>query len=88
VPTPARDAVKATFTLARAANVSLRVETTLGTLVTTTQPASLDAGTQSLSWDGSTSTGASAPAGPYVVRVTAVSPVGTVDLTAPVTLRR
>src|SRR5262249_15623456 len=45
VPTPARDAVKATFTLARAANVSLSVETTLGTVVTTTEPASLDAGT-------------------------------------------
>jgi Phosphodiester glycosidase/FlgD Ig-like domain len=88
VPTSARDAVKATFTLARAANVTLRVETTLGTVVTTSQPAPLDAGTQSLSWDGNTSTGAPAPAGPYVVRVTAISPVGTIDLTAPVTLRR
>jgi hypothetical protein len=88
VPTPARDAVKATFTLARPANVTLTVETTLGTIVTTTQPATLDAGTQSLSWDGSTSTGAPAPAGPYVVRVTAVSPVGSIDLSAPVTLRR
>jgi hypothetical protein len=88
VPTPARDAVKATFTLARAANVTLRVETPLGTVVTTTQPETLDAGTQSLSWDGSTSTGAPAPAGSYVVRVTAVSPVGSIDLSAPVTLRR
>jgi hypothetical protein len=88
VPTPARDAVKATFTLARPANVTLRVETTLGTVVTTTQPATLDAGTQSLSWDGNTSTGAPAPAGSYVVRVTAVSPVGSIDLSAPVRLRR
>jgi hypothetical protein len=88
VPASARDAVRATFTLARAANVTLRVETTLGTVVTTSQPASLDAGTQSLSWDGNTSNGSPAPAGAYVVRVTAASPVGTIDLSAPVTLRR
>ena len=88
VPTPARDAVKATFTLARPANVTLSVETTLGTVVTTAQPATLDAGIQSLSWDGTTSTGAPAPAGSYVVRVTAVSPVGSIDLSAPVSLRR
>ena len=88
VPSAARDAVTATFTLARAANVTLRVETSLGTVVTTSTPSPLDPGTQSLSWDGNTSTGAPAPAGPYVVRVTAVSPVGTIDLTAPVTLRR
>ena len=47
-----------------------------------------DPGTQSLTWTGNTSTGAPAPAGSYVVRVTAVSSVGTIDLTAPFTLRR
>src|SRR5262249_56909514 len=83
VPTPSRDAVKATFTLARAANVSLRVETTLGTIVTATQPATLDAGTQSLSWDGSTSTGAPAPAGPDAVPATARSPGAARALSAP-----
>jgi Phosphodiester glycosidase/FlgD Ig-like domain len=88
LPRSARDGVKATFTLARTANVTLRVETTLGTVVVTNPPVSLDPGTQSLAWTGNTSTGAPAPAGSYVVRVTAVSSVGTIDLTAPFTLRR
>jgi hypothetical protein len=88
VPKSSLGGVKATFTLSRAANVTLRVETTLGTVVTTSPPVSLDAGTQSLSWDGNTSSGAPAPAGSYVARVTAVSSVGAIDLSAPFTLRR
>jgi hypothetical protein len=88
VPRSARDGVKATFTPARAANVTLRVETTLGTVVVTNPPVSLEPGTQSLAWTGNTSTGAPAPAGSYVVRVIAVSSVGTIDLAAPFTLRR
>ena len=88
VPRSSSDGVKATFTLARSASVTLRVETTLGTIVTTYPAASFDAGTQSLSWDGNTATGAPAPAGPYVVRVIAVSSVGTIDLSAAFTLRR
>ena len=88
VPKSSTGGVKATFTLARAASVTLRVETTLGTIVTTSPAASFDAGTQSLSWDGNTATGAPAPAGPYVVRVIVVSSVGTIDLSAAFTLRR
>jgi len=88
MPKSSTGGVKATFTLARAASVTLRVETTLGTIVTTYPAASFDAGTQSLSWDGNTATGAPAPAGPYVVRVIAVSSVGTIDLSAAFTLRR
>ena len=68
--------------------MTLQVETSLGTVVQTNPPASLDAGTQTLSWDGNASSGAPAPAGSYVVRVTAVSAVGAIDLTAPFTLRR
>lgn len=88
VPSSSRGGVKATFTLARPATVTLRIETNLGTVVITAPPAALDVGTQSLSWDGNTSTGAPAPAGSYVVRVSAVSSVGTIDLSAPFTLRR
>ena len=88
VPRSSHSSVKATFTLARAANVTLQIETALGTVVITNPPASLDPGTQSLSWSGDTSTGAPAPAGSYVVRVTAVSSVGTIDLSAPFTLAR
>lgn len=88
VPRSSRNGVKATFTLARAANVTLQIETALGTVVITNPPVSLDPGTPSLSWDGNTSTGAPAPAGSYVVRVTAVSSVGTIDLSAPFELRR
>jgi hypothetical protein len=88
VPKSSRNGVKATFTLARAASVTLRVETALGTVVVTAAPASFETGVQSLSWDGNTSTGTPAPAGAYVARVTAVSSVGTIDLSAPFTLRR
>jgi hypothetical protein len=88
VPRSSRNGAKATFTLARTANVTLQIETALGTVVITNPPAALDPGTQSLSWDGTTSTGAPAPAGSYVVRVTAVSSVGTIDLSAPFELRR
>jgi Phosphodiester glycosidase/FlgD Ig-like domain len=88
VPQSSRNGVNAAFTLSRAANVTLQVETNLGTVVITEPPASLDTGTQSLSWDGNTSTGAPAPAGSYVVRITAQSSVGTIDLSAPFTLRR
>jgi hypothetical protein len=88
VPRSARDGVRATFTLARTANVTLQVETALGTVVIANPPVSLEPGTQSLSWSGNTSTGAPAPAGSYVVRVTAASSVGSIDLSAPFTLRR
>jgi FlgD Ig-like domain len=88
VPRSSRGGVTATFTLSRPASVTLEVETSLGAVVETEPAASLDAGTQSLSWDGTASSGAPAPAGSYVMRMTAVSSVGTIDLTAPFTLRR
>jgi hypothetical protein len=88
VPTSSRNGVKATFTLTRAAAVSLQIETALGTIVITNPQSPLEPGTQSLSWDGNSSTGAPAPAGSYVARVTAVSSVGTIDLSATFSLRR
>ena len=87
VPKSSRAGVKATFTLSRPASVTLQVETNLGTIVDTTPAASLDSGTQALSWDGKTAAGGQAPAGSYVVRVTASSSVGTCALTTPFTLR-
>jgi hypothetical protein len=85
---PSRDGITATFALSRPASVTLQIETSLGTVVTTDPAVSFDAGTQSLSWDGTTAAGAPAPAGPYVARVAAVSSVGTSDLTASFQLRR
>jgi hypothetical protein len=83
-----RPPVKATFTLSRPASVTLQVETNLGTVVEQTQPQALSAGAQSVTWDGNATGGAPAPAGSYVLRVVATSSVGTMDLAAPVSLRR
>jgi hypothetical protein len=87
VPKSSRGGVKLTFSLSRTASVTLQIKTSFGTVVTTNPPAALDAGSQSLSWDGRASTGIAAPAGSYIARVTAVSQVGTIDLSAPFTLR-
>ena len=75
------------FTLARTASVTLQVETRTGTVVSTSAPTPLDAGRLSLSWDGRAASGASAPPGAYVARVTATSSIGTLALSAPFTLR-
>jgi flagellar hook assembly protein FlgD len=68
--------------------VTLEIKTSFGTVVETNPAAALDAGAQSLSWDGQASTGVAAPAGSYIARVTAVSSVGTTERSAPFTLRR
>ena len=88
VPKSPRDGVQAAFTLTRSASVTLSIETALGTVVSSNAPSSLDAGPHALTWDGTTAAGAAAPAGSYVARVTAASSVGTVDVSAPFTLRR
>ena len=49
------------FSLSRPAAVTLAVTAPNGTLVSSTAPAQLDAGPQSLTWDGTTSSGAKAP---------------------------
>jgi hypothetical protein len=86
VPKTSRKGADATFTLSRPASVGLRIETSVGTVVATTPPVSLDPGAHTLAWDGKTAAGAAAPAGAYVVDVVATSTVGTSDLSAPVTL--
>jgi hypothetical protein len=78
---------KVGFTLSRPASVTLQIETRDGAVVSKLPPQSLEAGTQSLTWDGTTSAGAMAPRGSYVARVTATSSVGTSALTVPFTLR-
>jgi Phosphodiester glycosidase/FlgD Ig-like domain len=81
-------ALKVGFTLARAASVTLQIETKAGTVVARLPATPLEPGAQSLSWDDSTSTGANAPPGRYVARVVATSAVGTMNLSAPFVLRQ
>ena len=87
VPKASREGASASFSLSRPASVGLMVETSLGTTVASTSPVPLDAGSHTLAWDGRTATGTAAPAGAYVVHVVATSPLGTSDLSAPVSLR-
>jgi flagellar hook assembly protein FlgD len=79
-------AATATFQLARAASVVVTVERRNGIVVATLLRGSLEAGPQTVSWDGSRSGGKAAPNGGYQVHVEATSPVGTVSLAAPFTL--
>jgi hypothetical protein len=78
----------ASFALTRRARVTTRVETTSGVLVRKLGTAFAGPGRLSVAWDGKASSGASVYSGRYVVRATAVSPVGTSDLGATVTVRR
>jgi hypothetical protein len=75
------------FSLSRSASVTLQIETKQGTVVDVLPAAQLEAGVGSLTWDGRTTTGANAPPGAYVARVTDTSSIGTVAHTAAFTLR-
>ena len=86
VPRSASGGLQAGLTLSRPASVVLQIEAANGTLVTTLPAVSLAAGTQSLSWDGTTAAGAKAPPGPYVATVTETSSVGTASSSAPFAL--
>jgi hypothetical protein len=76
------------FTLSRPATVALQIETPRGTAVARVRGAKLEAGARSLAWDGTLATGAKAPPGRYVARVTATSEVGTMALPTAFALRR
>ena len=78
----------ASFTLASPARVALRIETAGGTVVRTTSPAALQAGAQSLVWDGLLADGTPVHSGSYVADVVAVNQIGTAQLEAPFTVRR
>ena len=84
----ARTGLTARFTLSRPADVTLQIETPQGTVVTTEPAVALQAGAGSVTWDGTTSSGASAPSGAYVARVTDTSTIATVAQTARFTLHR
>ncbi len=75
------------FTLSRPASVVLSVAAANGTPVVALPATQLDAGGQSLNWDG-TIPGAKAPPGAYVVTVTETSSLGTTSIHASFTLRR
>lgn len=84
----ARTGVAVRFDLARSATVTLQIETPAGAVVRTLPPVELQAGANVVRWDGTLSDGSTAAyAGAYVARVTAVSAVGTIVLTAPFALR-
>ena len=85
----ARMGLVARFQLSRAATVTLQVETSGGVVVRTLSSLELQAGAGRARWDGTLADGSTtASAGSYVAHVTAVSAVGTMDVTAPFTLRR
>jgi len=83
----AKTGLQAGFSLARPATVTLQIETKTGTVVGVLPASQLDAGAQSLTWDGRTSAGGTAPPGAYVARVTDTSSIGTVAHTASFTFR-
>jgi hypothetical protein len=70
----------ASFKLARAARIALRIETSGGAIVRTLPGRSAPAGDVSVSWRGRP--------GRYIFSVTATSAAGPVELTAPFRLRR
>ncbi|MEX2211579.1 MAG: phosphodiester glycosidase family protein [Gaiellaceae bacterium] len=72
----------ASFTLARAARVTLRLETRAGAVVATAARRQLAAGPQTVVWK------VKARAGRYVLRVIARNELGSMDLTQPLSLRR
>ncbi len=75
----ASSGLEVSFALSRPASVTLAITAPNGTLVSSTPPARLDAGPQSLGWDGTTSSGTKAPSGAYIGTVTETSSIGTVS---------
>jgi Phosphodiester glycosidase/FlgD Ig-like domain len=76
------------FTLSRAASATLDIAATNGTEIATLPAVQLQAGAQSLTWDGTTASGSKAPPGSYVASVTETSAIGTESANAPFTLHR
>jgi hypothetical protein len=82
-------ALQVTFRLARAARVTVTVETRTGGVIRRLVAARpLAAGPQTLAWNGRDARGRLAVRGQYVVHVAATNAVGTVDLQKPFTVRR
>jgi hypothetical protein len=85
---PQGPAMRATFTLARAATVLARVETASGAVIANVARVRLPAGTRTLRWHGRVGRKALVHTGRYVLRVVATNSVGRMDLTRPFTVRR
>ena len=73
---------------ARAARVKVTIETPEGIVVRTATSAPLQAGEQSVIWDGRAGNRRLVAGGAYVARVTATNELGAVSLTQPLTVRR
>jgi hypothetical protein len=80
--------VTVTFDLAQPASAALRVETASGIVMRTIKKGSLQAGTQSISWDGRLPKGTLVHSGHYVAHVVVTNQVGTADLSKPFVVRR
>ncbi len=87
VPRPKPRAV-ATFVLTRSARVTERIETPGGVVLRKLRAVAAGPGTLTVAWDGKAGTGGSVYSGRYVAHVTAVSAIGTSDLSAQFAVRR
>ncbi len=81
-------ALSASFTLARAAQVTATIRTGAGIVVATVRAGKLGAGPQTLSWNGRTDDGTLAFTGRYTLVVSAVNELGRSDLSQAFTARR
>jgi hypothetical protein len=93
--TPSRVLVRPTggkadirWTQARAARVKVTIETREGIVVRTAANSQLQAGEQSITWDGRAGNRKPVAGGAYVARVTATNELGAVSLTQSFTVRR
>jgi hypothetical protein len=84
----ARPRVVAFFALTHAATVTSQIETRSGVVLRTLGRKSYEPGSVQVAWDGVTTTGGIVYSGRYVARVRATNELGTVELTAPFTVRR
>jgi hypothetical protein len=73
---------------ARAARVKVMVETPEGVVVRTVTTSTLQAGEQTVTWDGRGGNRKPVAGGRYLARVTATNELGAVSLTQPLTVRR
>jgi len=83
-----KSVLTATFQLAHPAKVTATVETRTGIVLATILDRQLQAGTQTVVWNGRLWTGALAFTGAYQVRIVAANSIGTVSLTALFVARR
>jgi hypothetical protein len=87
-PRAARGTAAFRFTLSRAAQVTLQIETQTGVVLRPLAPVSLPPGPGTVTWDGRLPQGSPAFAGTYVAQLTVASDVGTSDLFVTFSFRR